>query len=52
LPCTYYDATSAGEQIEEMIHLLGLTDRATRFVGELARKIFLESELGIGPGPQ
>ncbi|KAF8346681.1 hypothetical protein F5887DRAFT_90505 [Amanita rubescens] len=39
-----------GEQVEEMIRLLGLTDRATPgFVGELGRKLFLELELGIRP---
>jgi hypothetical protein len=41
-----------GEQIEEMIHLLGMTDRATGIVGELERKIFLKMELGIRRRPQ
>ncbi|KAF8340857.1 hypothetical protein F5887DRAFT_1076806 [Amanita rubescens] len=40
------------EQIEEMIHLLGLTGGATEFVGGLGRKEFLELHLGIRPAPQ
>ncbi|KAF8326908.1 hypothetical protein F5887DRAFT_1013142 [Amanita rubescens] len=40
------------EQIEEMIHLLGLTSRATGYVGGQERKILLELELGIRPGPR
>ncbi|KAF8341960.1 hypothetical protein F5887DRAFT_1283883 [Amanita rubescens] len=34
------------EQIEDMIHLLGLTGGATEFVGGLGRKEFLELHLG------
>jgi len=41
----------AGEQVEEMIHVLGLTAPRTEFVGEMRRKLFLKSELGIRSGP-